>query len=207
MIHTTFKRLPEDKKERILLAAQKEFADYPFEKTSINRILEEARIPKGSFYQYFDDKVDLFFLCIYSVYEKLILLRQAHGESLLDSGLGRMNSLGYEKGFDLFSQDLSEYLEGYDFALFKNMLDAPAGVRNHVLMRIGSELIAPVYKEELLARADIRKDIDFDYYSYLLSLSEMISVDYGTSHGYTMEQIMYLAYTYMKSIFDSVLIK
>ena len=51
MIHATFERLPEEKKDRILQSARAEFIRYPYEKTSINRILAEAEIPKGSFYQ------------------------------------------------------------------------------------------------------------------------------------------------------------
>ena len=74
MVHTTFERLPEEKRNRILQAARAESIRYPYEKTSINRILAEAEVPKGSFYQYFDDKSDLFSCCICDVYKKLIPL-------------------------------------------------------------------------------------------------------------------------------------
>ena len=37
---------------------EKEFARVPFEKASISNIIEEAQIPRGSFYQYFEDKED-----------------------------------------------------------------------------------------------------------------------------------------------------
>ena len=45
MVHTTFERLPEEKKNRILQASRAEFIRYPYGKTSINRILAEAEIP------------------------------------------------------------------------------------------------------------------------------------------------------------------
>ena len=90
MIHTTFERLPKEKRDRILQAARAEFLRYPYEKTSINRILAEAEIPKGSFYQYFDDKADLFSLCTCAVYKKLIDARKKNGEPLLESGMLRM---------------------------------------------------------------------------------------------------------------------
>ena len=70
MVHATFFRLNEEKRERILAAARREFSEHVYEKSSINRILDEAEVPKGSFYQYFDDKSDLFYLCISSVYKK-----------------------------------------------------------------------------------------------------------------------------------------
>ncbi|MFP4199608.1 MAG: TetR/AcrR family transcriptional regulator [Halanaerobium sp.] len=56
----TFFNLSETKKERIIDAAMKEFAENPYSKTSINRIIEQADISKGSFYQYFNNKKDLY---------------------------------------------------------------------------------------------------------------------------------------------------
>lgn len=55
----TFLRLSKDKKEKVLLAAKKEFSRVPLEKVSIKNIVEDAEIARGSFYQYFEDKEDL----------------------------------------------------------------------------------------------------------------------------------------------------
>ena len=54
-----FLKLSQDKKDRILQAARHEFARVPFEDTSINQIIREAGISRGSFYTYFADKLDL----------------------------------------------------------------------------------------------------------------------------------------------------
>ena len=59
MIKPTFYNLPEEKRRRITAAIISEFSESPDEKVSINRIINRARISRGSFYQYFDDKVDL----------------------------------------------------------------------------------------------------------------------------------------------------
>ena len=56
----TFYRLPEEKRKRIMAAAEKEFLENSFDAASINRIIKEAAIPRGSFYQYFEDKRDIF---------------------------------------------------------------------------------------------------------------------------------------------------
>src|SRR6056297_3654428 len=56
----TFFNLAEKKQQRILAAGKEEFAAQPYLKTSINRIIEKADISKGSFYQYFDNKKDLY---------------------------------------------------------------------------------------------------------------------------------------------------
>lgn len=59
----TFFRLPEEKRQRILDAAWEEFTRVPYADASINRIILRSSIPRGSFYQYFTDKGDLF-LCL-----------------------------------------------------------------------------------------------------------------------------------------------
>ena len=40
-------------------AAKKEFARVPMDKVSINQIIKEADISRGSFYTYFEDKRDV----------------------------------------------------------------------------------------------------------------------------------------------------
>lgn len=54
-----FLKLSQEKKDRILQAARHEFARAPFEDASINQIIREAGISRGSFYTYFEDKLDL----------------------------------------------------------------------------------------------------------------------------------------------------
>lgn len=54
-----FYRLPEEKRRTILEAAKKEFARVPYEKASINQIIHNADISRGSFYTYFEDKQDI----------------------------------------------------------------------------------------------------------------------------------------------------
>lgn len=56
----TFFNLPAEKKHKILKAANKEFARVPLEQASIKNIVEDAEIARGSFYQYFENKQDLF---------------------------------------------------------------------------------------------------------------------------------------------------
>ena len=60
MPSTTFFHLPEEKRQRLLEAARAEFVRVPYGEASINRIIREAGIPRGSFYMYFTDKEDLF---------------------------------------------------------------------------------------------------------------------------------------------------
>jgi len=60
----TFENLPEEKKELILGEAVEEFASNDYKNASISRIVRRAGIAKGSFYQYFESKKDLFLYLI-----------------------------------------------------------------------------------------------------------------------------------------------
>jgi len=54
-----FYRLPAEKRESIRAAAVREFKRVRLESTSINRIIQDAEISRGSFYTYFEDKYEL----------------------------------------------------------------------------------------------------------------------------------------------------
>lgn len=56
----TFFNLPDEKRNRVTDAAIQEFATYSFDQASIARIVENAGIPRGSFYQYFENLKDLY---------------------------------------------------------------------------------------------------------------------------------------------------
>lgn len=56
----TWTRLPEARRSAVLDAAEAEFAAHGFSRGSLNVIAREAGVAKGSLFQYFDDKADLF---------------------------------------------------------------------------------------------------------------------------------------------------
>ena len=104
----TFYRLPDEKRERIMAAAEREFLENSFEAASINRIIKEAAIPRGSFYQYFEDKKDIF-LYIVSTHKN-----EAFGfvESFIKDSDGDVFSF-MRKAIDfMISAECSEKVEG-----------------------------------------------------------------------------------------------
>ena len=56
----TWYRLPDARRDAVLAAAEHEFAANGFSRGSLNVIAREAGVAKGSLFQYFDDKLDLF---------------------------------------------------------------------------------------------------------------------------------------------------
>ncbi len=66
---STFFRLPEEKRQRLLEAAWDEFTRTRYVNASINHIIHSAHIPRGSFYQYFVDKDDLFYYLLEEIHD------------------------------------------------------------------------------------------------------------------------------------------
>jgi AcrR family transcriptional regulator len=60
MVRPRFAKLPPAQQQVILGAALSEFAARGFHEASLNRVIEEAGISKGSMYYYFDGKEDLY---------------------------------------------------------------------------------------------------------------------------------------------------
>jgi len=60
MPQETFFNLPDDKRNLIISSAMQEFSQSNYNTASINQICKKAKIAKGSFYQYFNDKLDLY---------------------------------------------------------------------------------------------------------------------------------------------------
>lgn len=201
MVHSTFFNLAESKKERILKSAVSEFCSLPYEKTSINRIIEQAAIPKGSFYQYFDSKEDLYILCIRQTYEKVLQLRR--GESLLDAGYGRASRLGIENTAQDCTEEMLALIGDSGYQLLSTLSHVPSSLRNAAMMEIAVEVIMPEIRKELLADPSLSQK-DLDFFSYLLSISEMISMDYGSRMGIPLEQMNRLTYQYMDAIISKM---
>lgn len=109
----TFFHLSKEKQQRIMKAAKKEFSRAPLGEASIAQIIKDAEIPRGSFYQYFEDKEDLYFYYFKSMHrnsreELRLAMEQANG-NLFD-------------GFELyFSKMVTEVLQGPNGAFYQNL--------------------------------------------------------------------------------------
>lgn len=65
-----FYSISESKREKILSCALTEFSGKEYHNSSINHIIKCAEIPRGSFYQYFENKDDLYFHLLENILEK-----------------------------------------------------------------------------------------------------------------------------------------
>ena len=71
IIYRKFHSLEAEKQERIINAALKEFARNGYEKASTNEIVEEAGISKGSLFNYFNSKKELYLFLLDYVAEMI----------------------------------------------------------------------------------------------------------------------------------------
>ena len=79
----TFHNLSDDKKRKIFDAAVQEFSTRRFSEASINQIVKAAGIPRGSFYQYFSGKEDIFLYMFEEILkEKREVIRQSESVDL-----------------------------------------------------------------------------------------------------------------------------
>ncbi|NMA67994.1 MAG: TetR/AcrR family transcriptional regulator [Desulfitobacterium sp.] len=135
----TFFNLPEEKRRRIMEAAIKEFSEYPFEQANITRIIEEAKIPRGSFYQYFENLKDLY---KYTMDVAVDLKIKYFGEKVL----------GFQgEGFDFFTTLRHLFLVSLDFAREYPELLA----LGNLLIKEKTELQAEVMKDQNLKTENV----------------------------------------------------
>lgn len=105
-----FENLDIERRERILEAARIEFVKNGYESASLNTIISEAGISKGSLYYYFEDKLDLY----------LTVLSQVMNE--LQHNIGGI-------GAGVFSDDFWQDIEDYTRKSLRMIKENPDFVR------------------------------------------------------------------------------
>ena len=111
----TFFNLPEEKRRTIEQTALDEFAEYGFDNSNMNRIVARSRIAKGSFYQYFEDKKDLYFYLVDSlVTRKMEFLAPVLGTYKEHSFSWNLEEL-LRAGLEFADSDPKFFLLGEDF--------------------------------------------------------------------------------------------
>ena len=113
----TFDHLPENKRQRILDAAVKEFSERNLSSAKLSNIVKDAQISRGSIYQYFPTKEDLYVYIFdtlrtrraeyvqpaFSLYKQVPFLHFFEEFYLRDSGFLLMHPSHIELGKHLYS--------------------------------------------------------------------------------------------------------
>ena len=143
MPKNTFTKLSELKKQQLLRAAYQEFSLKNLESASISLLVKKLGIAKGSIYQYFDNKEDMY----------LYLLEYAEQKK---------NDI-YERSFKLTYTDLEQAFVGLNLIGLKYDLNFP----DYALFLSGSYHEQYVIKERSISIQQVSKGIEL-YKSLLL---------------------------------------
>ena len=162
-----FNKLPEEKKKAIRDAAMEECIRVPFEKVSINKIIQNAGISRGSFYTYFEDKRDVVRYIFSDTADKL---KDFWTTSVVSNG-GDLWSASEE----LLDQAITFAQKGKTFQMLQSFvlyqdfdkLVSEVHGGNHMGAKMGNEILAALY--EVTDRANFQKT-DMKSFTLLVSM-------------------------------------
>ena len=115
MPKSTFFNLSPEKREKIEKAIENEFGRTTFEKASISNIIETAKIPRGSFYQYFEDKED----SIKYIVQKYMKKEKEKIKNILIEVDGNI----FDATIEIFEYMIESVKEKDKFNLYRNILE------------------------------------------------------------------------------------
>ena len=168
-----FFNLKEEKRKVILDAAVHEFTRVPFSEVSINKIIKEADISRGSFYTYFEDKKDLARYILRGFREKF---REAVFEAM-DSAEGNF----FEVPLLLLRRLMAEGTSGMGYKMYQNMLSDLNVINQSQIFGVQSfHFQDPSYEDfirELYRRLDKERcPMDEETLAYAAEISILLSM-------------------------------
>lgn len=185
----TFLNLSKEKQDQIFLAALNEFSQYTFREAKISNIINKADIPRSSFYDYFEDKTDLYRYMIQIIKED----KMKHMDPVLR---------GRQAGF--FEKFRELFIAGAEFAFskpeYENLLNKVYEdlALAEKLLGTGALDVSDAFYTMLtdgVENGEIRADIDKDFVAkalYVLS-SGLIEEDIRKRGGTSKQHIVGIA--------------
>jgi len=168
MPNQTFFNLSEEKRQKITELAIAEFAAADYNSASITNIVKQARIAKGSFYQYFEDKNDLYLYIIDLASQQRIAFIQA----------ARQQPLSKLEPKDFFEELRWMFTTSTQFIVkhpqFNQIIhrayygDSP--VKEVALKRVLAAYRQPIHTlvSKGIANGDLRSDLDPDFATFIV---------------------------------------
>lgn len=170
----TFFNLPQEKKNKIIEAIKKEFARVPFDEVSINKVIQDANISRGSFYMYFEDKKDMLIYILSNYRDEIdLIIKESFKQNSGDI-------------FEVFTDILNftaEFGTAKENIAFCMNIFSDQSVYNDILMQLGSRSRKNVYFDLFREHVDTKNlnlqtpnDLD-DIIDILISLTQKSTVD------------------------------
>lgn len=156
----TFLNLPDDKRRQLIDIAMNEFATKPYEQASISNIVKQAGIAKGSIYQYFENKQDLYLHLIDVVTQEKLKFIQKN-----------MPPLATTDFFDTYKQQMlvgARFNLSYPLGmnLLANMVKSPLSNETHAKMQqVADDYLVNLVRQQQ-AKGAVRDDISPEIIAY-----------------------------------------
>jgi AcrR family transcriptional regulator len=148
----TFENLPAAKRQAIIDIAIDEFAAHPYATASVSRIVERAGISKGSIYQYFENKQELFlYLLEYAAQSQLRRLAELKPP---DQDLGFFAALRWQMSASVYVGLTEPRL----VQLIYHGMSDDLPFRDEVQRRL--QLAGTAHLQQLLTQGIVRGEID-----------------------------------------------
>ena len=176
----TFFNLPEEKRNKIIDSAMIQFSNKHYNKVTIDSIVDEAKIPKGSFYQYFTNKNDLYtymFNRLGDTKSEMLSTVKNYVDtmSFSDCIIKMLEiSVQYETDDDNISQLNNKFLN-----------ECPQEIKNEILKNEipkSYRLLEQIIKEYVL-KGELRKDLDIKNASYIITSCALNIEHYELTNG------------------------
>ena len=176
----TYFNLPPKKREAIIDGAKQAFARQHYDRVTIDSIVARAGIPKGSFYQYFSGKDDLYSHMFANIgtekYQLLVqeLESRPHG-TFTEAILVLMHRASEFDGQDA------------DMVMLKQrfLQECPQQVKQQIMQRMvpeSMELFAHVIRR-FVGNGEFRQDIPIGQAAYMLTASVLMLDTYPLEEG------------------------
>lgn len=161
----TFFNLSQTKQKIIIAKSLKQFANHSYEAVSISKIVQEAKIAKGSFYQYFEGKEDLYlYLVEIGINKQKSFIENAHLPPIEDG------FFPYLRG--LLKTSLDFQLNYPDFAqiLFRNPHYGDIPFRDEVFRRTKAVSLAFIKEkiEDAIALRQLPQYVNPDIVAFMI---------------------------------------
>lgn len=170
----TFFNLNEEKRNKIFDTALKEFAVNDYNSASINNIVENAEISKGSMYQYFENKKDLYLYLLDQASDKKLKFISKNTEANKEDFFELLKAMHLEGAkFDLTNPKYSKLLLN---AMNESYIEKIGYIG--IKLKKGSDQFFKGYIDKAQKDGKIRSDIDSQFLSFLVSRISLTLIEY-----------------------------
>lgn len=168
----TFLNLPSEKQKMLIDASLKEFYRVPYTEASINQIILNAHISRGSFYTYFTDKNDLFGYLLELQKQRIFSLTK----EVFISCNGDIRE-SFLKLYDIFTDEIKTN----DMSLFLRNIFLYFNICKEKFTRPGHAFY--LYVKSVIESSQL-KDEDLEFVFHLFMHNLLIGITEAVKHQY-----------------------